>query len=457
MSVAPHHPEVQRRPEQRTIAPPSESRLTLFQREMLLWEVSHPYNAAHVLRISGPGSVAGLRQAIEDTCREAGIGELSIDRRKQSLRYEPLKSIDIRTVAVGASPESAVASIVNEGMNTPFPDRPHYPIRWTVVPERDGGAHHLILLYHHVASDAHGIEALLGAILPRYLGTTSAVDVRRLKPTSAGLAEWFVGQARQAGVVRSLLRATAMTFRMRQSHQLPDDEAEDSRTQFALRQAAPGLLERLSRACERRGVGINDAFMAAAARAIADETADRHLNGRRRKIAVGTVLSERRRASLDLGDYFGVCLSDMLALLDRPDAGIDEVLEQVVEQTRRQKADRAYAAALSIIRYMNIRYLWPLARIRNHRLSYRRVFPLAAGVSTMFVSAARFGEASRRVLRYYRVCPPGPMAPIVLAPTSFSGELELCLTYRVASQTPATAERILAGVVANLDAIALGD
>lgn len=454
MSVAPHHPEVQRRPEQRTIAPPSETRLTLFQREMLLWEVSHPYNAAHVLRISGSGSVEDLRQAIEETCLEAGIGELSIDRKNRSLKYHPLKSVDIRTAPVGAHPETAIAAIIDEGMNTPFPDRPHYPIHWAMVPERDGGSHHLILLYHHVASDAHGIEALLGAILPRYLGTASAVDAGRLTPTSPMLADWFVDHARQAGVVRSLLRATAMTIRMRQSHQMPDDEAEDSRTRYVLERTPSGTLERLSRACERRRVGINDAFMAATACAIAEATSDRHLQGHRRKIAIGTVLSERRRASFDLDDYFGVCLSDMLALLDRPDAGIDEVLAQVVEQTRPQKADRAYAAALSMIRYMNIRYLWPMVRIRNHRLSYRRVFPIAAGVSTMFVSAAKFGEASRRVLRYYRVCPPGPMAPIVLAPTSFGGELELCLTYRIASQTRESAEHMLGAIVANLESIA---
>jgi hypothetical protein len=305
-----------------------------------------------------------------------------------------------------------------------------------------------------VASDAHGIEALLCAILPRYLGMSGGASEGPLTTAAPGLPEWFVGEARRAGVVRSLARATAMTLRMRKSHQMADDEAEESRTQFCVRRAPQELLARLTSACGRRGAGVNDAFMAALACAIAERTAGRQIHGQRHKIAVGTVLSERRRVPLDLRNYFGVCLSDMLALVERPDAGTADVLLQVAEQTRRQKGDRAYAAALSIIRFMNIRYLWPIVRIPNNRHGCRRVFPICSGVSTMFVNAERFGESARRLLRYYRVCPPGPMAPIVLAPTSIGGALELCLTYRVASQTAPEAEGMLGSVVSNLEAIA---
>lgn len=454
MSVASDHLELAGGKERRAIAPPRETQLTLFQREMLLWEVSHPYNAAHVLAVSGPADVEGFRHAIEETCREAGIGELVIDRRRKRLSYEPLRSVEVRAASGGAAPESVVAQIVNDGMNTPFPDAPHYPIRWSVVSADDGASHHLILLYHHVASDAHGIEALLGSILPRYLAAAAGADDRPLTTSAPGLAEWFLDQAGSAGVVRSVLRATAMTHRMRRSHQMSETTGGDGRTQFVALRAAPKTLERLTRACRRRGVGVNDSFMAALACAIAERTPERQSAKRRRKIAVGTVLSERRRSAMELRNYFGVCLSDMLALLDRPDAGLDDVLIQVSEQTRRQKSDRAYAAALSRIRYMNIRYLWPLARIPNHRRSYRAMFPICAGVSTMIVNERRFGEAARRVHRYYRVCPPGPMSPIVLAPTAFAGELELCLTYRVACQTHRGAEELLGAVMSNLSAIA---
>jgi hypothetical protein len=213
-----------------------------------------------------------------------------------------------------------------------------------------------------------------------------------------------------------------------------------------------GTLDRLRVGCRTEGAGLNDVFLAALASALALLTPARKTHRHRRKIALATVLSQRKWAKEDLSDLFGVFLTEAAMLIDKPDAGVRETLAQIVPQTRRLKTPHV-APELSW-RFWFVKYIWPALRIPHSVVSYRKVFPLCAGVSTVSVDETRSGEAMQRVRRYIRACPPGPAMPILLSPTSCKGRLELCLTFRRTCLTEAQARALLDSLVNLLDEFA---
>jgi hypothetical protein len=210
------------------------------------------------------------------------------------------------------------------------------------------------------------------------------------------------------------------------------------------------LLDHLSETCRQRGVGLNDAFSAALVAALAERTTDRHTSRRRRKIALGFMLNGRRHACEDVSRYVGMCLADTILVVGNPDADLDGLIAQVAAQTRPWKADFEGVAAVSALRVFFIRYVRRALFIPNRRRSYRRLFPMCAGVTTVAVDAGRLGSAAGRISRYIRACPPGPAAPIVLAPTILQDRLELSLVYRPSCLPPTAAEDLLESVVAKL-------
>ena len=54
--------------------------------------------------------------------------------------------------------------------DAPFPSRPHFPLRWTVIDDPSGDVHFIVLAYHHVVGDAFCAQALLADVVRTYLG-----------------------------------------------------------------------------------------------------------------------------------------------------------------------------------------------------------------------------------------------------------------------------------------------
>lgn len=437
-------------------AGPAFSRLNSFQEAMLLWEETHPYNAVHALRVSGPADVPALRRSIEQACRRAGLGALEIDPETRSYRYLEFKELPLDELPCSRAPEETLSQIINSGMNTRFPDSPSHPLRWSVFEEADRRAHHIVLAYRHIASDASGIEALLAGIMRQYAGREDpATDVSlRLSPSAGNSpADSKPGWGfRLAGIARGL----NLYFRFRHMHKMSDESHMDDQTAVAVRSVPAAAFGRLSAACRARGYGLNDACLAALASVLAERTPHRRERRHRHKLALATIASTRKRNAVDRTGHFGVCLSDGIVVLNSPDAPIDDLLAQISAQTRRLKANPNPQTAASAMQGFLIRSIWPLLDIPNHRRSYRKLLPICGGVSTFVVDAERFGTTAPAITRYLRACPPGPALPIALAPTVFQGRLELSLVYRLSCLTPEKAEDLLDGLCAALSKLSGG-
>lgn len=431
-------------------------RFNYFQQNMLRWDTLHPYNAVHVVRVLGSARVDALRSAAWDVAKNAELGELAINFLGTAYEYRPLQVIRVQELSPGRSDEARLNEIISEEINTPFHGNVHHPIRWTVFNEVDGMAHYVVLCYHHAISDAYGIERLFAAVLRRYLDLPAGAEdgelTTRLTRLDRSLCPTSDIFSHVAGQIRLGLRHREM----RRAHKMPDERLGGDYTAVAVRIAPDALLERLAEGCKRRDVGINDSLIAAFASAIAEQTPDRHESRRRKYISMATVVSARRNLPPEQADDFGVCLSSILAVLRKPDISIDELVRDVARQTRTLKTNPSRAVAETNLRYFSTRWLWWMAALRYDRRSFRRVFPICGGVSTVYVDENRFADLAPHVTRYIRACPTGPVMPLLLSPTVFNGRLELELTYRIACRTRQQAEAMLDTIVQRLEELCDG-
>jgi len=434
-------------PEKSQAKPPN--RLNHFQRMMLKWDRIHPYNATHTVSLAGTLDAHALKQAIHDTYQEVGIGMLILDPKRRNIRYEPVDRIELREISPTDNLEESLRAVISEEMNAPFPDGPHDPVRWVVVTDSANDAHHIVLAYHHVAGDAYSIQALLALILRRYLGLpphAESLDSHTPPPPHGTQfrrrSSWLV-----AGI--SFGRSIRQYFKLRSAHRMHNDRSGCSQTDFLSRSAPKGMLKRLRAACKSGSVGLNDALLAAIAAAIAEMTPARRTHRRRRKVAVATVVSHRGAATKNPSSFLDVCIDDAVVFVDRPDTGFRDVLAQIAPQTRRLRSSRGTTEPSW--RFLFVKYLWPSLRIPHREASYRKVFPLCAGVSTVPIDAGLFGETMEYVRRYVRACPPGPAMPMVLSPTIAGRQIELGLVFRPACIDRTKAEALLERVVELLD------
>jgi len=419
-----------------------------FQQMMLKWDRLHPYNAVHAVTLPGRSDIAALRRAIVGACSVVGIGQLVLDRKHRSCCYHPIDDVRISQLSFSEAPARALESAIGEELDKPFPAGPHYPLRWTVLDDDLNDEHNVVLGYHHVVADAYSIMSLLDVVFQQYLKGLSPGNIAGLTTAPSDDVISLHRRALHIGHVLSLARAVNQYFQLRHAHRMHEDRSGCRETAFLCRSAPDGLVDRLRNVCKTEGAGLNDALLAAVAIAFAHSTPARRSHPRRRKIALATVLSRRKKASQNLGEFFGVCLREAVVLIDRPDAEMRDVLSQVVRQTSRIKT--AKAAGGLAWRFQFVKYLWPMLRIPDCEASYNKVFPLCAGVSTVSIDAAGFGGSMGSLRRYIRACPPGPAMPIILAPTICAGRLELGLVFRPTCISSVQADELLGVVVDQL-------
>lgn len=431
---------------------PQGKRLNHFQMAMLRWEKNHPYNAMHAVRLRGAADPRRLRAAIEQTCRETGIGELALNTRGRRYVYLPLSTLPFVELPSADSTDDVIRTVADKGLNARFPATPHHPIRWHVADVPSEAAHVLVLVYHHVAADAAGVERILQRVLCRYLSVDG--------PSVAGAGTLLSADAstdarrpfRRYGIVRSYIRTAVLSVRVFLSRRPHPEQRGDDCTGTVLGATPDGLLARLQSRCTQIGVGVNDAFVAALASAIAHHLPPSRSRLWRPRIVLGTVLSRRPRPGAGAAADFGVCLSDVILLVRNPEGPLEEMVHEVASQTRQYKLDPPMADAISDMRLFLARWSWPF--VTNSRRGYRTSFPVCGGVSTVVVNQSALGPVAPQIGRYVRACPPGPVMPLVLAPTIYGARLEFSLVYRLSCLNRASADGLLRAVVAQLDAFA---
>jgi len=421
-------------------------RLNLFQTAMLRWRELHPYNAVHVARVSIPFERGRVEAVIAEQLCEAGLTGLVLDRahRRYEYRGGPA-TVELDVLAAGVDADSTIRAEIERQLNRPFPtDGALTPFRFFV--RDDGGEFRLGLAYDHFVAGGDSIVVLLNDIVRGYAGV--AVDHPKPNLYPATFRPIIV---RNAGVlmrrVSALSRVIANCHRSVRPRYRDHADGANGFEFVTLAAPAAGALRARARAL---GVTFNDLVIAIILKAVARHLEGKRRDGRRREIAVASVVNLRRECGFHEREAFGQFLSSMRISHGVPGtASLESLAQDVHRETARFKKEKLYLQMLLAIRINGIVW-WFLNTERRQRL-YAKAYPVMAGLTSLNVDALwQAGGPSGESRDYLRAVPTGPLAPLVVAATTSGNALALGLSYRRTAFTAPEIVKIASFIAASV-------
>jgi hypothetical protein len=168
-------------------------------------------------------------------------------------------------------------------------------------------------------------------------------------------------------------------------------------------------------------------------------------------LSLGTIVDTRPDSEQDLAQSLGTYLAYFLVRC-RPDKhiGLGELTERIAGVTRPIKAKRRFLDSAVSMKFMSA--LWPLVKDSTKPHFARKALPLTAGVSNLVLRDAWLSrQGSSRILEYMRGVSTGPIMPLVLSPTTFDGQLNVGVTYRVTAFTRGKIDGILSSFLEQIE------
>jgi hypothetical protein len=426
----------------------SVARLNVFQRLARAWQAVHPYNAAQVLRIHGRADQAAVGRAWDDTLATHGLGRSAVSGRWCA--YESPAHGAISTVNHLPS-ETLLARHLTDELNRPFESPDGCPFRPFLIEHPHGESYSFGVVYQHWTADSVSVRLLLRDWFSR-LDDPPSRATAPFPPTRLSYRDLF-GPSHPAWradtALLALLRRYLAMRRVRKIHTMGP---LDYPVRVRLADAGPGLLEPLHQYARRRGVKLNDVFVAALAEACAALVPAQDRPGRH-DLAVASVADLRPHAgrhSADLSETFGLFLGFTTSVCrERHLHDWDRLLDSVAAQSRVSRRDGiGPASALWLAAAAVGSRFVPPGRMYDF---HRKEIPLAAGISNVNLGGTWVeGRHPAPLVSYLRVSPTGPMVPLVLAVTSLGDRMDLALTYRANLLNAWTASELIAMFVRRL-------
>lgn len=398
----------------------------VFQRLMLQWERFAPYNAGQYMTLVGDLPTKRAMHAFDACVVGLGLDQIgqvdSAAAARSSGALPPDRPAD-------ADP---IATFVSAELNRPFAaDDP--PLRPFVI--RGDGVTHVGLIYRHVVADSASIRLIMRAWFERlYLDRT---------PARVSLAGDLGPRRSLWQTARIAIREFARLRRVKRVRRLPAERADPTSAVAWRRIDWPnGAIDRALAAARRRGVKLNDVFLAAAAMACRD-LMPLERPARRTDLGIGTIV-DVRPADRPAQTHFGLSLG-FLQTFWRPDelTSLDAALAAAAAASRSARengdADASLLRLTFAERFCRSRCLEDTAEF------YRKRCPLAAGISN--VNLNRDWPAAHHpspLVNYTRISPLGPMLPLVFTPTTLGTRANLGLTYRTSVLDDAAADAVIA-------------
>jgi hypothetical protein len=422
--------------------------LNLFQANMLRWRELHPYNAVHAVALEPPVQLPALQAAVRDELTHWGLTGLVVDRARGRYEYRggPAQCVVAR-VQGGRRLETLEAEIERQ-LNAPFPDTPAVdPFRFFLIDADDGSM--LGLAYDHFVAGGDCIIALLHAIVARAHGSPSSAPRPVLyPPTQARLfarnvAHVLGGLARLPALVRSARTTVRPRYR----------NARDGTNGYRLFVLPAPFYARLMRCSKAWGVTLNDALLALLLDAVAPFAPQRATAGRRRTLAVASIMNLRGEYGQTGAAVFGQFLGSLRVAHPVPDGiAFETLVRDVHAETTRVKREKLYLQTLLAMRY--VATVWRALSPDQRAGFYAKTYPIWAGLSALNVNALwpRPNEAVPPPV-YIRGVPTGPVAPVVLAVTTAGDTLYAGLSFRTAAFTRADIDNLWSGVRRRLDTL----
>ena len=410
--------------------------LNLFQRIVRTWDAVHPYNAAQVVRVEGRIDPAAATDTWAAALRGMGLGRVRVTEK--SFRHEILNGEMERFPVRKVPAHLTLEDVLSEELNRPFDDPDEPPFRPFMLQE--DGSYWFGVAYQHWVADSVSVRMLLGEWFARQYDP-SALRGRAARMSREGYWELF---GARAGKFRLEERALAL-FRSHMRHRwvrkVRTLGPKDYPVRVALYPRAATAVAPLLAYAREHGAKVHDVLLAAVAEAC-DRFVPLQSRGKRRDLAVGSIVDLRRQAPADLHNTFGLFLgfSDIVC---RPHdlKAWDRLVRCVAAQNRAHKARGVPQASL----------LWmaaalavsPLVSSKELYKFYRKELPMAGGLSNVNLNeswAVRYYPSP--LLDYVRVSPTGPLVPLVFSTSTLGERLTFAMTYRDALLGPDVANEM---------------
>lgn len=419
-----------------------------FQKVMRLWDEVHPYNAAQIMKLEGPGDYERINQHWRQTLATLGIGRIVMNGARYAhcaWNGEPgQRFIDV------AQPSESLEDYLTTEINRPFVGPEYCPFRPFVISE--SGAHYVGVIYHHWPADSGSIKTVLREWF------RSMYDPAQRRTTPLVVPEkgyWhFFGPHRAGWDLRdgvlSLLRHRT---RFRRVRQCPIRDDDDFMVRISIHPQPDGMAERLLASARAIGCTVNDLFLAAMA-----ETMHRHgVNSQTRdrdELALGTIVDLRMLAREDMDDLFGMFLGFTNTIIRRQD--LDDwrrLLARISAQSAFQKRSRASQA--SVLRMIGGLIEAHFLPARKWIDLYRQRMPMAAGISNINMNRHWTAEyCPSPIIEYIRIAPTSALLPLTFGTTTTGKKMNITLTRQTCFFDDAAAQRILDSFVHRLETVA---
>jgi NRPS condensation-like uncharacterized protein len=393
-----------------------------FQQLMRQWTALAPYNAGHVLRVSGAPDLERWRTALTTVLSTLGITGPVL--------------IELSTLALDQK--------IIEELNRPFiPGTP--PLRaFVTVDQQD--SHLLGVIYDHWFADSPSLRAFMQRVFVHYSGSSG----RNLPPLRvAGNDD---DRLEHAGL-GAFISCVRNYLRHRGAYRIHLRDPLDFSTGFLSRRFPDGAIDHIRGFAKRHGATVNDVFLAAVSQALGKFTSEQRKleldpHRRRDRIAIATAVDLKPVPTRDLDDVFGFFVGYFTIIHDRPE--MRSLAELVGATARETSASKSAARALEFTWALRVtRRIWNWSsRPRFKAQLFQKGLPFLAGISNVNLTDSWADQekmppgGQAMVLDYFRISPVGPLVPLVFTLTTIRDRLSLCVTYRTTAFSQNQAEGI---------------
>ena len=389
-----------------------------FQQLMRRWAVLAPYNAGHIMRLSGVPDIERWRMAFDTT-----IATLSNDAQ---LSIE-VTNLDLDTKAT-------------EELNRPFAPA-GFPLRVFVSVDQPD-SYLLGLIYDHWFADSPSIRALMQRAFLSYTGLPSNLPRLRIADD--------IGK--EPGTIGQFFTSLRDYLRHRRAHRVHFRNPLDFRAGFFSMHFPDGAIDRIRVVAKTHGATVNDLIIATAAQVLGEFTAPRR-NSKRNSVAIATAVD---LSSQNLEDVFGFFVGYFTTVYDCPEKrSLTELIAATAHETSLGKtAARAQAFTTSL---RLARWFWDQSpKTRTKAQLFSKGLPIVAGISNVDLTGSWADQDqaathnATTLLDYFRVSPAGPLLPLVFTLTTIRSRLTLGVTYRTTAFSKKEAQRIATELIERL-------
>lgn len=397
-----------------------------FQQLMRRWAALGPYNAGHVMRVTGVADTNRWRNAIVDVLREIGVAGLE----------------DLSVTISSAELDKKIA----DELNTPFPVG-SCPLRAFAIAH--GSEDYFFgVIFDHWFADSASMRLLMHRFFVSYQDTGGAHILPPFQLATPKAIEALIESKNFFGGFAALVASFRNYLRHRRAHRVKLSDPLDFSADFFSMNFPEGSIGRVRAAAKECDATVNDMFLAAAAQVLGARTSVAREHARRNRVGLATAVDLRPLAGRTLDEVFGFFLSYFTVVLERPDEQpLAKLAAAIAQETGALKSNARPVRFISSLRIA--RMVWDTFRgPRRKAQLFQKMLPLLAGISNVnltgsWMDTADMREGAPGVIDYLRVSPVGPLLPLVFTLTTIGDRLSLCVTYRKTAFSRSEAQQIM--------------